>query len=178
MRIKVLPTFGCDSEWHSRAVLLKAAEGRRSPRRSRESRWRTNAAKRLGVRQSSGALVLTTSLNHTPGVRSSENAGIFKLYKKSCALVFLISADRMSAALCSGHAFLLALLLRTRRRLMLPAWQTKYLTHDPTQNRFLHVQPIFRFVKNGLGVRLKSFVINFLAAIGWKTMHHQRIRFG
>ncbi len=43
-------------------VLLKAAEGRRTPRRSREFRWRMNVAKRRGLRQSSGALVLTASL--------------------------------------------------------------------------------------------------------------------
>jgi len=34
----------------------KAAEGRRSPGRWREFRRRTNGAKRLGVRQPSGAL--------------------------------------------------------------------------------------------------------------------------
>jgi uncharacterized phage infection (PIP) family protein YhgE len=34
----------------------KAVEGHRSPRRWRVGRWRTNCAKRLGVRQPSGAL--------------------------------------------------------------------------------------------------------------------------
>lgn len=45
------------------------------------------------------------------------------------------------------------------------------------EDRFLHVQPIFRLIENSLGMRFERFLVDLLATMRGQTMHHQRVGF-
>ena len=65
------------------------------------------------------------------------------------------------------------------RRLPLGPWcYHQPLRNNPIQNRFLHVQPVFRLRENRVRIGLECFFVNFFAAIRGQAMHHQRVRFG
>jgi len=56
--------------------------------------------------------------------------------------------------------------------------QNGALTHQPTQDRFLHVEPVLGLIEDGLRVGLEGGFVDLLAAIGWQAMHHERARPG